>query len=138
MNKHIEEAIDNFFKFFMGTFKDGLQQPRTKEEVTEFWRSALTSIAEKSDQEGYQRGVEFGRIDEAVNAKKIEDIAYQRGREDEREKINELSEALIGMYHQYCYNGHSFMSAGEMASCVIEKYNLGGLRLDVDGSIIEK
>lgn len=34
----------------------------------------------------------------------------------------ELAEALIGMYEQYCDRGHLFMSAGEGASGVLEKY----------------
>lgn len=39
-----------------------------------------------------------------------------------REKIQKLSDALIGMYEQYCRDGHHFMSAGERASSVLEEY----------------
>lgn len=34
----------------------------------------------------------------------------------------ELAEALIDMYQQYCNDGHAFMSAGEFASNVLERY----------------
>lgn len=38
------------------------------------------------------------------------------------EDIKELVDALESMYDQYCADGHSFMSAGENASEVLERY----------------
>lgn len=41
------------------------------------------------------------------------------------EEIDEklqLAEALLSMYAQYCSDGHAFMSAGEEASTVLERF----------------
>ncbi len=43
-----------------------------------------------------------------------------------REKKEEIAEALIGMYEQYCPDGHSFMNAGERASTVLEMQGYAG------------
>lgn len=47
----------------------------------------------------------------------------------------ELAEALLDMYGQYCGDGHCFMSAGEGASNVLER--LGYAKFDGAGRIIE-
>ncbi len=39
-------------------------------------------------------------------------------------KEADLADALILMYEQYCQDGHHFMTAGENASEVLERYNL--------------
>lgn len=50
----------------------------------------------------------------------------ERIRKDERSKVlkevEELKDALISMYEQYCSDGHHFMSAGEYASKILEQY----------------
>jgi len=59
--------------------------------------------------------------------------ATEQARKEERlkvaEKVQDLSEALLDMYGQYCDRGHDFMSAGEGASAVLEKYGYA----DFDG-----
>lgn len=55
-------------------------------------------------------------------------LSEAEGREDKESAdalINELVVALEDMYRQYCDEGHSFMSAGERASLVLEKYGYG-------------
>jgi len=54
---------------------------------------------------------------------------------EEDEQIEELEGALLRMYEQYCQDGHSFMSAGEGASLVLEKYGLA--KFDEAGRIID-
>lgn len=51
----------------------------------------------------------------------IESLLHQEREKAVREK-EEILEALEGMYYQYCDGGHSFMSAGERAELVLEKY----------------
>jgi hypothetical protein len=50
--------------------------------------------------------------------------SIRQARQDEREVMkkekDELADALISMYEQYCDGGHDFMSAGEEASAVLE------------------
>ena len=46
----------------------------------------------------------------------------------------DLGEALLDMYSQYCQDGHSFMSAGEQASALLEHYGYGSF--DEIGRII--
>lgn len=41
----------------------------------------------------------------------------------QKEKEEALSDALLDMYQQYCDDGHAFMSAGERASSVLERYD---------------
>lgn len=50
-----------------------------------------------------------------------------------REK-EELAEALLDMYGQYCDRGHPFMSAGEFASRVLEEQ--GYAKFDEAGRMI--
>lgn len=44
--------------------------------------------------------------------------AYEEGKKER----DELVEALLGMYSQYCNMGHDFMTAGETASTILEQY----------------
>ena len=53
----------------------------------------------------------------------------------EENEIAELVDALAGMYDQYCENGHAFMSAGENASAVLERY---GYEFDGGGRIVKQ
>ena len=50
--------------------------------------------------------------------------SLRQARQDEREVMkkekDELADALISMYEQYCDTGHDFMGAGEEASLVLE------------------
>ena len=44
----------------------------------------------------------------------------------DNQEIKDLSSALMSMYEQYCAtDGHIFMSAGEEASTVLERYGYG-------------
>lgn len=43
-------------------------------------------------------------------------------REKPSQREVDLGEALLDMYSQYCHDGHSFMSAGEGASAVLEQH----------------
>lgn len=43
-----------------------------------------------------------------------------------RAEKEELADALIDMYQQYCDDGHHFMSAGERASTVLEMQGYAG------------
>jgi len=63
---------------------------------------------------------EIGELDieEIVSERLLPFIAKTR-REAERGK-EELVDALISMYSQYCPDGHDFMSAGEQASTILE------------------
>ncbi len=66
----------------------------------------------------------------------------EQGREKMIEQMEEMSkdikdlvDALESMYNQYCDDGHSFMSAGEGASSVLEKY---GYQFDGGGRITKR
>lgn len=50
-------------------------------------------------------------------------------------EIKELVDALESMYDQYCDRGHLFMSAGESASTVLEKY---GFEFDGGGRMTKR
>lgn len=43
-----------------------------------------------------------------------------QARAEEKKKADELADALLMMYEQYCQDGHQFMSAGEAASTQLE------------------
>ena len=45
---------------------------------------------------------------------------HTQARVEERKKKEELAEALLDMYGQYCGDGHDFMSAGERTSTILE------------------
>lgn len=61
-------------------------------------------------------GIDYKKLKEAFS-KAITTAVAKRDAE-----AKELSEALIDMYNQYCSHGHDFMSAGEGASSVLERY----------------
>ena len=52
-----------------------------------------------------------------------------------KEEIKELVDALESMYDQYCGAGHAFMSAGEGAEIVLQKY---GFVFDGGGAIVSR
>lgn len=66
---------------------------------------------------------------------KIE-LLLSRTRQEEREKVEKLSGALMNMYEQYCAGGHAFMNAGEDASAVLEEY--GYATFDSTGRLLEQ
>lgn len=59
------------------------------------------------------------------SASNVYDKAYDQGLTAGKEEKIELYEALKMMYEQYCPGeyGHNFMSAGENAELVLERFN---------------
>lgn len=52
-----------------------------------------------------------------------------------KNEVKELVDALESMYDQYCDDGHHFMSAGENALLVLQKY---GFEFDRAGRILNR
>lgn len=55
----------------------------------------------------------------------VADEIRAAGAAAERNKINEIVDALESMYDQYCPNGHLFMSAGEYAMSALQNHGFG-------------
>jgi hypothetical protein len=72
---------------------------------------------------------------ELLQTLEAKDQAWEQEVERVREEKEEILESLEDMYRQYCYQGHAFMSAGEHAQYIIEKY--GTLKLGGAGEIID-
>ena len=53
---------------------------------------------------------------------------------EEKKQIEELVDALASMYSQYCSDGHAFMSAGEQAEIVLQRY---GFDFDEAGRMLK-
>lgn len=67
----------------------------------------------------------IGEIDKSLLIKFIESLLAEQKKElieEWRPCLQEVLDSLAGMYNQYCYYGHGFMSSGERASYILEKY----------------
>jgi len=84
-------------------------------------------------EQGEHEGRKLGFESHVAFIKKLL-AAKDREREETMQAHVDLGEALLDMYSQYCQDGHSFMSAGEGASCVLERYGYGSF--DEIGRII--
>ncbi len=73
--------------------------------------------SEKARKEGYAKGKEE-TIAECTSI--LNEASYDKGYKKGKEERQELADALLDMYDQYCDHGHDFMSAGERASTVLE------------------
>jgi hypothetical protein len=58
--------------------------------------------------------------DELVEKRDAAQVRKETHEEKLKKEKDELADALISMYSQYCADGHDFMSAGEQASTVLE------------------
>lgn len=81
----------------------------------------MTPYIEKASQKIVDIFFEKGAI---VSRKEYDEVKAILSEQAElyEEKEQEMIEALVGMYEQYCDGGHDFMSAGEYASTVLESY----------------
>lgn len=70
----------------------------------------------------YKNGSKAIPKDEIVVQLSAVSSALTAQREESQKEIEDLTSALISMYEQYCSDGHWFMSAGEEASSVLERY----------------
>lgn len=73
----------------------------------------------------YQKEVNNGYFAGNEKIEEVEQFITSKLEEKDKEKT-ELAIALVRMYEQYCKDGHEFMTAGEMASTVLEMQGYAG------------
>ncbi len=88
--------------------------------IADWWLNVLSRETERVRKEEQKLAEENMYSEDQVTLLEIE--AAEIGRSEEREKSEILADSLIDMYGQYCDDGHAFMSAGEHASALLERY----------------
>lgn len=87
-------------------------------------------LPNKADVGEFAFGVE---LDKRANLKSFLTSLLHTREQAMAQDVTELVDALESMYDQYCQNGHLFMSAGESAEMVLQKYGFsfdGGGRIE--------
>lgn len=80
---------------------------------------------------------EMNKVQAPLNSllESVAEEVHKTELQESDEEIQQLVDALEMMYDQYCQNGHDFMTAGENAEVVLQKY---GFDTDAAGRITHR